>query len=48
MIDADDLDRLLALAEDALDMRAVDEARAEMEAGEPPVTLDEIRAELGL
>ena len=48
VIDADDLDRLIALAEDALDMRAVDAARAEMDAGEPTVSLEEIRAELGL
>ena len=48
VIDADDLDRLIALAEDALDMRAVDEARGELGADEPAVSLEEIRAELGL
>ena len=48
VIDADDLDRLIALAEDALDMRAVDEARGELGGDEPAVSLEEIRAELGL
>lgn len=48
VIDADDLDRLLELAEAMLDIRAVDQARAELDAGEAAVPLDELRADLGL
>jgi len=48
VIDADDLDHLIELAETALDVRAVDDARTSLAAGEPVVSLEEIRAELGL
>lgn len=49
VIDADDLDRLLDLAEDMADIRAAEAARAEMrETGELPVPWDDVRAELGL
>ncbi len=48
VIDADDLDRLLELAEDMLDIQAVDRARAELDAGIPTVSLDELRSDLGL
>jgi len=48
VIDADDLDHLIELAETALDVRAVDDARTSVAAGEPVVSLEEIRAELGL
>lgn len=49
VVDADDLERLLELAEDMADIRAADEARREMHAtGELPVPWDEVKAELGL
>lgn len=49
VIDADDLDQLLALAEDMADIRAAEEARAEMRAtGEVPIPWDEVKADLGL
>jgi prevent-host-death family protein len=49
VIDADDLDRLLALAEDMADIRAAEQARAEMTAtGESPIPWDEVKADLGL
>lgn len=49
IIDADDLDRLLDLAEDMADVRAAAAARAEMvETGATPIPWDEVKAELGL
>lgn len=49
VIDADDLDRLIELAEDAADVRAAAEARREMaETGETPVPWDTVKADLGL
>jgi prevent-host-death family protein len=49
VIDADDLDRVLALAEDMADIRAAEQSRAEMaETGEAPIPWDEVKAELGL
>ncbi len=49
IIDADDLDRLLDLAEDMSDVRAAAPARAEMaETGATPIPWDEVRADLGL
>ena len=49
VIDADDLDRLLALAEDMADIRAAERARAEIAAtGQTPVPWDEVKADLGL
>lgn len=49
VIDADDLDRILALAEDMADIRAAEQARAEMRAtGEAPIPWDEVKADLGL
>jgi prevent-host-death family protein len=49
VIDADDLDRIVALAEDMADIRAAEGARAEMKAtGEAPIPWDEVKAELGL
>lgn len=49
VIDADDLDRILALAEDMADIRAAEESRAEMKAtGEAPIPWDEVKADLGL
>ena len=49
VIDADDLDTLLALAEDMADIRAAEQARAQMEAtGEAPIPWDGAKVELGL
>jgi prevent-host-death family protein len=49
VIDADDLDRLLELAEDMADIRAAEEARAEMrETGAAPIPWKEVKADLGL
>lgn len=49
VIDADDLDRVLELAEDMADIRAAEQARAEMKAtGEAPIPWDEVKADLGL
>ena len=49
IIDADDLDRVLALAEDMADIRAAEAARNEMPAtGEAPIPWDEVKADLGL
>lgn len=49
VIDADDLDRLLELAEDMADIRAAEQARAEMRStGATPIPWDEVKADLGL
>jgi prevent-host-death family protein len=49
VIDADDLDHILALAEDMADIRAAEQVRAEMKAtGEAPIPWDEVKADLGL
>jgi prevent-host-death family protein len=49
VIDADDLDRILALAEDMADIRAAEQAREELKAtGEAPIPWDEVKADLGL
>jgi prevent-host-death family protein len=49
VIDADDLDRILELAQDMADLRAAERARAEMrESGETPIPWDEVKADLGL
>nr|MDT0666318.1 type II toxin-antitoxin system Phd/YefM family antitoxin [Micromonospora sp. DSM 115978] len=49
VIDADDLDRILALAEDMADIVDAERARAEMAATrEAPVPWDDVKAELGL
>lgn len=49
IIDADDLDRIIELAEDMADIRAAEQARAEMRAtGETPIPWDEVKADLGL
>lgn len=49
VIDADDLDRLIELAEDMTDIRAAEEARREMrQTGATPVPWDEVKADLGL
>lgn len=49
VIDADDLDALIELAEDMADIRAAAAARAEMVAtGETPIPWEEVKADLGL
>jgi prevent-host-death family protein len=49
VIDADDLDRILELAEDMADIRAAEQARAEMKAtGETPIPWEVVKADLGL
>ena len=49
VIDADDLDRLIELAEDMTDIRAAEQARAEIEeTGAAPIPWEEVKADLGL
>lgn len=48
VIDADDLDRLIAAAEDLADLEAVAGARAEMEDGEAAIPWEQVKADLGL
>ena len=49
VIDADDLDRVLRLAEDMSDIRAAEEARAEMQVTrEAPIPWEQVKADLGL
>lgn len=49
VIDADDLDRLIELAEDMADIRAAADARREMvETSEAPVPWEQVKADLGL
>ncbi|MEX2289765.1 MAG: type II toxin-antitoxin system Phd/YefM family antitoxin [Mycobacteriales bacterium] len=49
VIDAEDLERLLELAEDMADIRAAEAARAEMRAtGESPIPWEQVKADLGL
>lgn len=49
IIDADDLDRLLAAAEDLSDGEAARRARAEMaETGQEPIPWADVKADLGL
>lgn len=49
VIDADDLDRLIELAEDMADIRAAEESREEMRlTQQEPIPWDEVKADLGL
>lgn len=49
VIDADDLDRIVALAEDMSDILAAEAARAEMRAtGETPIPWEQVKGDLGL
>ncbi|MHB1555431.1 MAG: type II toxin-antitoxin system Phd/YefM family antitoxin [Acidimicrobiales bacterium] len=49
VIDADDLDAILELAEDMADIRAAEVARAEMRTtGETPIPWEQVKADLGL
>jgi len=49
VIDAEDLEHLLELAEDMADIRAAEAARAEMRAtSEAPIPWEQVKADLGL
>ncbi|MCB0912034.1 MAG: type II toxin-antitoxin system Phd/YefM family antitoxin [Propionibacteriaceae bacterium] len=48
VIDAEDLNRLIAAAEDLADIEAARAARAEIAEGEPPIPWEQVRADLGL
>jgi prevent-host-death family protein len=49
VIDADDLDGILELAEDMADIRAAEAARADMRAtGEAPIPWEQVQVDLGL
>jgi len=48
IIDADQLNRLLELAEDIADIEAARQARAEMTAGEVAIPWEEAKQDLGL
>jgi len=48
VIDAEDLDRLIAAAEDLADIQAAAAARVEMGDGEPAIPWEQVRADLGL
>lgn len=49
VIDSDDLNRLMELAEDMADIRAAEEARAELETtGETPIPWEDVKRDLGL
>ena len=49
VIDAEDLERILALAEDMADILAAEAARTEMRAtGETPIPWEQVKADLGL
>jgi antitoxin Phd len=48
VIDAEDLDRLIAAAEDLADIEAAAAARAEIRDGEPAIPWEQVKADLGL
>ena len=48
VIDADDLDRLIATAEDVADIEAAKDARGEIADGQPAIPWDEVKSDLGL
>ena len=48
VIDSEDLDRLIAAAEDLADIEAARAARAEIAEGEPAIPWERVRADLGL
>ncbi len=48
VVDAEDLDRLIAAAEDLADLTAAAAARAEIASGQPPIPWEDVRADLGL
>ena len=48
VIDAEDLDRLIAAAEDLADIEAARAARAELAAGQAAIPWEQVKADLGL
>jgi len=48
LIDADDLDRLIAAAEDLADIEAAKAARQEIAGGEAAIPWEQVKADLGL
>ncbi len=48
VIDADDLDHLIAAAEDLADIQAAAMARGELDTGELAIPWDQVKADLGL
>ncbi|MEP7161811.1 MAG: type II toxin-antitoxin system Phd/YefM family antitoxin [Dermatophilaceae bacterium] len=48
VIDADDLDRLIAAAEDLRDIQAAQAARVEIAEGDPVIPWEQVKADLGL
>ena len=48
VIDAEDLDRLIAAAEDQADMQAARAARNEIAEGESAIPWEQVKADLGL
>lgn len=48
VIDADDLDRLIAAAEELADLQAARAARDEMAQGQPAIPWEDVKADLGL
>jgi prevent-host-death family protein len=48
VIDADDLDRLIAAAEDLADIEAARAARDELSGGEDAIPWEQVKADLGL
>lgn len=48
IIDADELDALIAAAEDLVDIEAAKAARDEIDAGEPNIPWEQVKADLGL
>jgi prevent-host-death family protein len=48
VIDADDLDRLIAAAEDLADIEAAAAARGELDRGESAIPWEQVKADLGL
>ena len=48
VIDADDLDRLIAAAEDLADIEAARAAREEIDAGDTAIPWAQVKADLGL
>jgi prevent-host-death family protein len=48
VIDADDLDRLIAAAEDLADIEAARSARQEMSEGDTAIPWEQVKADLGL
>ena len=48
VIDAEDLDRLIAAAEDLADLEAARDSREEMAGGRPAIPWEDVKADLGL